>query len=291
MVYAQNRHAPIAIVGIGCRFPGGINKLDDLWQLLIQKKDVIRKISHERWQWPLHLNLETDYKGLNYGGFFERIDEFDASFFKISPKEAKLMDPQQRMLLEMSWHCLEDAGLNPERLSGSNTGVYIGVSSTDYHNLLLKDQKETRGYLSTGSGHFALSNRISYFFNFKGPSIAIDTASSSSLVALCEAVDAIRNHRCEQALVGGINLICSFEQSLSYYDAGMLSPDAKCKSFDHLANGYVRGEGGGLIFLKPLAKAEADGDFIYGVIRGSAAHHGGKTSSLTVPSAPSQAAL
>ena len=287
----KQSHDPIAIVGISCQLPGGINTVDQFWNLLIQEKNMIRPLHSLRWKWPANVDATAGYRGIDQGVFFENIDCFDANFFNISPKEAKLMDPQQRMLLEASWQCIEDAGLNPLQLAGSKTGVYIGISNTDYHTLLLQAHQETGGYLSTGSGHYAAANRLSYFFNLIGPSVAIDTASSSSLVALCQAVDAIRNRQCEQALVGGINLICTPDNSISYYHAGMLSPDAKCKSFDAGADGYVRGEGGAVVFLKPLDKAITDGHHIYGVIRGSAVNHNGRTSSITVPSASSQAAL
>lgn len=287
----KQSHDPVAIVGISCQLPGDINTVNQFWNLLTQEKNIIRPLHSQRWKWPENVDVTDGYRGIDQGVFFDNIDCFDASFFKISPKEAKLMDPQQRMLLEVSWQCIEDAGLNPQQLAGSKTGVYIGISNTDYHTLLLQAHQETGGYLSTGSGHYAAANRLSYFFNFIGPSVAIDTASSSSLVALCQAVDAIRNQQCEQALVGGINLICTPDNSISYYQAGMLSPDAKCNSFDASANGYVRGEGGAVVFLKRLSKAISDGHYIYGVIRGSGVNHNGHTSSITVPSAFAQAAL
>lgn len=281
----------VAIIGISCRFPGGIETPENFWDLLISQKDTIHTLPPQRWRWPENIDVTCQHRGIDRGGFFESVDQFDATYFKISPREAKLMDPQQRMLLEMSRHCFDDAGYEHAAIYGSDTAVFIGISNTDYHELLMKSLEQTGGYLSTGSGLFAAANRLSYFYNFTGPSLSIDTASSSSLVALCQAVDAIQSGTCSQALAGGINLICTSTNSISYYKAGMLSPDGQCKSFDASANGYVRGEGGGLLLLKALDAAERDGDQIYSVIRASDYRHGGHTSSITVPSAEAQASL
>ncbi|GJM16961.1 MAG: hypothetical protein DHS20C13_22880 [Thermodesulfobacteriota bacterium] len=292
MVAKKKESQSVAIVGVSCRLPGGCDTPDKFWRLLIEKENPVSKLPRDRWEWPRNIDLNRRHRGIDKAAFLEDISLFDADFFNIAPREAKLIDPQQRILLEMGWTCLEDAGYAPPDLFGKNIGVFIGVSDTGYHSLLSRSTHEVVGpYLSTGVGSFSISNRLSYFFNFSGPSLSIDTASSSSLVAFCQAVDAVSTEQCEAALVGGVNLICTPDTSISYYLAGMLSEDALCKSFGAGANGYVRGEGGCLFLLKKLSQAEIDGDHIYGVIRGGAFQHAGNTSSFTVPSVDSQAQL
>ena len=291
MNHDKNHNKDVAIIGMACRFPGAADHPDAFWDLLIQEREAITTVPKARWVWPAEINPATTFPGIERGGFLPTIDEFDAAFFKISPREAKLMDPQQRYLLEMSWECFEDAGVTFSALDGSPTAVYIGMSNTDYNEVLRQNLAATGPYLNTGSGLFAAANRLSHFYNLTGPSIAIDTSASSSLVAICQAVLAIQNGQCTQALAGGIHLMCTPTTSISLYQAGMLSPDGVCRSFDKDANGYVRGEGGGLVLLKSLKHALADGDHIYGVIRGAATNHSGHTSSITVPSPEAQALL
>ncbi|MCP5005914.1 MAG: polyketide synthase, partial [Planctomycetes bacterium] len=216
---------------------------------------------------------------------------FDAAFFRISPKEAEMMDPQQRILLELSWSCLEDAGILPESLKNSDTGVFIGASGSDYAHLLYDAGVEVEAHLGTGSSLAVLANRISYFFDFSGPSLQIDTACSSSLVAVHTAVQSLRRGECSMALVGGVNLICHPALSMAYYKAGMLAPDGRCKAFDARANGYVRSEGAVMLVLKPVQKAIEERDFFYGVIKGSAINHGGLSGGLTVPNPQKQSEL
>jgi acyl transferase domain-containing protein/acyl carrier protein len=290
-MFKKSKKNNVAIIGISCKFPGEANDPQTFWELLINQKEIIQNLPSQRWQWPENIDVSELHRGIDKGGFLNRLDLFDAAFFKISPREARLMDPQQRMLLEMSWHCFQDAGYHYNDVTNTNTGVFVGISSTDYHELLVQSPDQTGGYLSTGSGLFAAANRLSYFYHLTGPSLSIDTASSSSLVALCQAVEAINNNICTQALVGGINLICTPTNSISYYQAGMLSPEGKCQSFDAGANGYVRGEGGAVLLLKSFDQALRDGDQIYGVIRAAGHRHGGHTHSITVPSAAMQAVL
>jgi acyl transferase domain-containing protein/enoyl-CoA hydratase/carnithine racemase/acyl carrier protein/ribosomal protein S18 acetylase RimI-like enzyme len=281
----------IAIVGVSCRLPGGITDKERLWELLSDGKDVIAKLPPQRWSWPAEIDPEGKHKGIAQGGFLEEIADFDAPFFRISPKEAVLMDPQQRILLELSWACLEDAGYPAQALSGSKTGVFIGASGSDYNTLLNKHLEEIEAHFGLGTSMAVLSNRISYFFDFLGPSLQIDTACSSSLTAVHEAVKSLHAGECRQALVGGINILCHPSTSIAYYKAGMLSKDGRCKTFDKEADGYGRGEGGVMILLKPLAQALHDGDSVYAVIKGSAINHGGQASGLTVPNPAQQASL
>ncbi|MEJ2621460.1 MAG: type I polyketide synthase, partial [Candidatus Thiodiazotropha sp.] len=244
-----------------------------------------------RLSWPADLDLEGEKAYLLKGGFLTRIDEFDAPFFRVSPKEAELMDPQQRMLLELSWEVMEDAGYKPTDLEGSETGVYIGACHFEYRKLL-EEQSITRdAYFSTGTSGSILANRLSYFYDFRGPSLMLDTACSSSLVAVHEAVRGIRQGVCDQALVGGVNLISSSVNVLSYDEAGLLSKDGVCYTFDERANGYVRGEGAGMLFLKRAKAAIRDKDSIHAIIKGSAVNHGGQASSLTAPNPQLQAQL
>ncbi len=216
---------------------------------------------------------------------------FDAAFFRISPREADVMDPQQRLLLEEIWHTLEDAGYPPSAISGSQTGVFMGVCNDDYNDLLLAHNARQDAYVSTGSYFSILANRISYLLNLHGPSVAIDTACSSSLIAMHHAIQAFQSGDCSLAFVGGVNLCLTPKRYCSFSHAGMLSPDGRCKTFDARANGYVRGEGVGVVLLKPLAQAVADGDHIYGVIKSTAVNHGGFANSLTAPNPNAQAEL
>ncbi len=281
----------IAIVGVACRLPGGIVNKHQFWELLINGNDAIGKMPPKRWNWPPDIDPSNLHKGIDTGGFLDDIAHFDASFFRISPKEAEIMDPQQRILLEMSWGCLEDAGYNAKVLSGSKTGVFIGASGSDYNRLLDKNIQEVEAHFGIGVSMAALANRISYFYDFNGPSIQIDTACSSSLVAVHEAIKSLNQGECEQALVGGIHIICYPSNTIAYYKAGMLSKEGKCKTFDKEANGYVRGEGAVMILLKPVEQAIRDQDSIYAVIKGTVINHGGQAGGLTVPNPEKQADL
>jgi len=278
---------PIAIVGLACRFPGGDAK--GFWNMLRECQNGVREIPEGRSQ---SLSAISSASGAGkFGGYLDRIDTFDARFFRLSPAEAELLDPQQRLLLELTWEVFEDSGHRPSSFRNSATGVWIGACHFEYRDLLEQSSIPVSAHWATGTFGSILSNRLSYFFDLKGPSVTIDTACSSSLVALDSALRALRQGTCKQAIAGGINLICSDTNTLSFANAGMLSPTGLCQTFDAHADGYVRGEGAGLLLLKPLNQALADGDQIYGVIAGSSVNHGGQASSLTVPNPQAQSEL
>ena len=284
----------IAIIGMSCRFPGSPDAVS-FWENLEANKDLITEIPRERWDWKKYYGDSLEEQGKTkskWGGFIEDIAAFDPLFFGISPREAELMDPQQRITLEGVWHALEDAGVAPKKIRGSDTGIFIGVSTSDYSLLLNKytDQYSQAQY-STGSLHSVLTNRISYLLDLHGPSEPVDTACSSSLIAIHRAVKNLRSGDCQMAIAGGVNALLSPELTLSFSQAGMLSKDGRCKTFDQSANGYVRGEGVGIVILKPLSRAEADGDRIYGVIRSTSENHGGKANTLTSPNPNAQKEL
>jgi acyl transferase domain-containing protein/acyl-CoA synthetase (AMP-forming)/AMP-acid ligase II/acyl carrier protein/predicted alpha/beta-fold hydrolase len=272
-----NPQSPIAIVGMGCRFPGA-NNPEAFWQLLCAGKDAITTVK-ERWE------------GEEWGGFLEQIDRFDPQFFGISPREAREMDPQQRLLLEVSWEALENAGIAADTLAGSATGVFIGMSSSDYSQIRLRHQLEPDAYAGTGNAHSIAANRLSYFFDFLGPSLTVDTACSSSLVAVHLAVQSLQNGECDRAIAGGVNLILAPELTQTFARAGMMAADGRCKTFDASADGYVRGEGCGAIVLKRLSDAIADGDKILALIRGSAINQDGRSNGLTAPNGLAQRAV
>lgn len=280
----------IAIIGMACRVPGA-DTPSQFWDNLVAGKCSISEVPADRFDWHAYFAESAD--GANksiskWGGFLDDVARFDAAFFGISPREAECIDPQQRIMLELAWQCIEASGYIPGQLYGSNIGVYIGACNFDYKTLQEQAGRVVEGHFSTGNANSIIPNRLSYFFNFTGPSLAIDTACSSSLVAIHQAVQALRNGECDSALVGGISILATPDRFISFSKVGMLSPSGRCHSFDNAANGYVRGEGAGLIFLKPLAKARHDGDNILGVIKGSAVNHGGRVRSLTAPSAIAQ---
>lgn len=273
----------VAIIGMSGRFPMA-RDIEEFWANLQAGRDCISEI-------PLDRNWETLGDEPRWGGFIDGIGNFDARFFGISPREAEQMDPQQRLLMEYAWKAIEDAGYAPASLSGSNTALFVGTASSGYGNLIMQSGAAIEGYSSTAVVGSIGPNRMSYFLNLHGPSEPIETACSSSLVAIHRALSAMAAGDCDQAIVGGINLILSPETHTSFAKAGMLCPDGRCKTFSRHANGYVRGEGVGMLFLKKLRAAERDGDHIYGVIRGSAENHGGRANSLTAPNPKAQAEL
>ncbi|MDO0943604.1 beta-ketoacyl synthase N-terminal-like domain-containing protein, partial [Brevibacillus laterosporus] len=281
----------IAIIGAACRLPGGVSNLDELWKLLINNRCAVRQLPEQRWAWPDTIHPAAEHKGIDQGGFLDDIAEFDPLFFRISPSEAEILDPQQRLLMELSWECIEGANYSASAISGSNTGVFIGASGSDYSKLIDRCSDEVQAKYGIATSMAILSNRISYFYNLHGPSVQIDTACSSSLVAVHQAVTSLQTGECEQALVGGVHLMCHPANSIAYYKAGMLSTDGKCKTFDKSANGYVRGEGGVVLLLKPVKQAKRDGDSVLGVIKGTAINHGGQANGITVPNPAKQAAL
>lgn len=283
----------IAIVGMACRFPGAEN-IDAYWNVIDSGIDCIREVPPSRWDADALYDptgAEPGKMSVRRGGFVDNVDQFDAHFFGIAPREATRMDPQQRLLLEVTWEALESAGVAPRDVAGSNTGVFIGIGGTDYSKIpsQFPDYYEyIDAHVGTGNALSVAAGRISYIFDFQGPSYIVDTACSSALVALHAAVSSIRNGECDAAIAGGVNLILSPEVTIAFSKARMLSPDGVCRPFDAAANGYVRGEGCGLVYLKRLDAAVADGDEILGVIRGTAINQDGKTSGITAPSSAAQ---
>lgn len=273
---------PVAIVGIGCRLPGASGP-EDYWALLDGGVEAVRERSQER---SSKVGGGTA-SGPIRGGFLEGVDQFDASYFKITPKEAKAMDPQQRLLLEVACEALADAGIPADQLGDRKAGVFVGISSCDYAWLQLAGG-ELDAYFGTGSALSIAANRISYALGLRGPSLAIDTACSSSLVAVHQACTSLRNGECEVALAGGVNLILIDEITQSLQSAGALSGDGRCKTFSDAADGYVRGEGVGVVVLKRLDRARADGDDVYALIRGSAVNNDGRSNGLMAPSGRAQ---
>ena len=289
----EAKNEPIAIIGIGCRFPGA-NDPTAFWQLLRDGVDAIREVPADRFDQHAFYDPDPATPGkmnTRWGGFLEQVDQFDPNFFGISPREALRMDPQQRLLLEVTWEALQDAGQAPERLVGTRTGVFIGIATNDYGRLQWNDLERIDAYSGTGNASSIAANRISYLFDFRGPSLAIDTACSSSLVAVHLACCSLRNGESTLALAGGVNLILSPAIAINFTKAGAMAPDGRCKTFDARANGYVRSEGAGIVVLKPLSKALADGDPIYAVIRGSAVNQDGRSNGLMAPNPLAQEAV
>lgn len=288
----NNFHEPIAIVGIGCRSPGGVKNHKDLWNLLISNSDAISEIPPDRWDKDMLYDPEEGKKGkinTKYGGFLDDVYHFDPAFFNLSPREVRSLDPQQRLLLEVSWEALEDANIVPLSLQNSKTGVFIGISSNDYRLIVLDSggYEAIDSYYSSGNSGSVASGRLSFFYGLKGPSISIDTACSSSLVSIHLACQSLRKGECDLVIAGGVNLILSPEESINFSMAKMLSIDGRCKAFDNGANGYVRSEGCGVLILKRLRDV-MESDNVYAVIKGTAINHDGPSSGLTVPNGKAQ---
>jgi acyl transferase domain-containing protein len=292
----QRRQEPIAVIGLGCRFPGGANSPEAFWQMLRDGVDAVREVPAERWDIDAYYDPDPDAPGMmstRWAGFIDGIDQFDPHLFNISPREANTMDPQQRLLLEVAWEALEHAGQAPDKLSGSATGVFMGITGSDYAQMQMADGgvNEIDTYYGSGVGHSMASGRISYVLGLQGPSISIDTACSSSLVAIHLACQSLRSGECRQALVGGANAILAPETTVALSKFHMMAPDGRCKTFDARADGFVRGEGCGVVVLKRLSDALADGDNILAVVRGTAVNQDGPSSGLTAPNGPSQEAV
>jgi acyl transferase domain-containing protein/NADPH:quinone reductase-like Zn-dependent oxidoreductase len=290
------RKSPVAVIGIGCRYPGGAKGPEGYWRLLRDGIDAVAEVPAGRWDINAWCDPDRSAPGKSisrWGGFLEDIDQFDPHFFAIAPREALLLDPQQRLLLEVAWEALESAGQAPDRLAGTPTGVFIGISHSEYHQLLSRRLRpaELDAYITTGNGNHTAAGRLSFFLGLHGPCLAIDTACSSSLVAVHQAVQALRNGECSLALAGGVNVVLSPDTSVSLSKWGMLSADGRCKAFDAAADGFVRGEGCGLVVLKRLSDALTARDNILAVIRGTAINHDGKSSGLTVPNGLAQQAV
>ena len=286
----------VAIVGMGCRFPGGVRSPEEYWDFLVQARDGMVEMPADRWNTERYYDADPEAPGRMYtrhGGFLtESLWDFDPEYFGISPREAQIMDPQQRLLLEVTAEALDDAGL-AGRVAGRSVGVYVGGFMGD--NQVTRHTAASRmlinAHTSTAGTFTMLSNRLSYVFDLRGPSMTIDTACSSSLVAFHQAREAVVRGECEVALVGGVNAMISPETFVSMCKGRFLAPDGRCKTFDASADGYARGEGAGVLVLKPLADARRDGDRVYAVIRGTGVNQDGHTSGITVPNPEAQATL
>jgi len=271
---------PLAVVGIGCRFPGGADSADAYWQLLMDGRDASGPAPVHRWsdyaeRGPAYAAAVR--RTLASGSFLDNVEDFDAEFFGLSPREAELMDPQQRLILETAWEALEHAGIAPTALAGTDAGVYVGVCTADYAHRLLEDLPDLEAFTGIGAAGCAVANRVSYALDLRGPSIAVDTACSASLVAVHLAAQALRAGETDVALAGGVNLILSPGETLTLDAAGTLAPDGRSKSFDAAADGYGRGEGAAVVVLKRLSDALRDGDDVLATIVGSAVNQDGHT--------------
>ncbi|MBW9154571.1 non-ribosomal peptide synthetase/type I polyketide synthase [Clostridium estertheticum] len=286
----------IAIVGMGCRLPGSSNSPSEFWNLLANGIDGTSDVKDERWNKNIYYDKNKQIPGRLYtihGGFIDEIDKFDPGFFGISPREAKYMDPQQRILIEVVHEALEDAGILPESLRGKKVGVYVGGFTVDYKVIAFRTENSETidAYSSTGAMMTMLSNKISYIYDLKGPSMTLDTACSGSLVATHLACEAIKNGDCEMAIVAGVNIMINPNYTIAECKANFLSPDGRCKTFDESANGYARGEGAGVALLKPLEKAIADKNEIYSVIKSTGSNQDGHTDGIAVPNGEQQEIL
>ena len=286
----------VAIVGIGCRFPGGVRTPNEFWKLLRDGVDAITEMPADRFDLDALYDPDPRKAGkLNtrWGGFLDQVEEFDADFFGISPRKARRIDPQQRLLLEVVWEALEDAGQPPDRLAGSDAGIFVGISTHDYASIQLQPRNVDLidAHAPAGSALCIAANRISYFLDLHGPSIAVDTACSSSLTALHLASQSLSRGECGVAITAGVNVMLLPQVTIGFSRAAMLSPDGRCKPFDANANGYVRSEGAGAVVLKPLQSALEDRDPIYAVIRATAINQDGRTPGISVPNVNAQKSL
>ncbi|MES2946089.1 MAG: beta-ketoacyl synthase N-terminal-like domain-containing protein, partial [Pseudomonadota bacterium] len=292
----QKAHQPIAVIGMGCRMPGQVDSADSFWAMLEAGTDAVIPVPPGRWDADTWYDPDPDAPGkmnTRRGGFLHDVDKFDAEFFGISPREAISMDPQQRLVLEVAWRALEHANVRPQSLAGSKTGVFLGICTSDYARM--GDGSGSMGaldtYSGTGGANGVAAGRLSYTLGLQGPSMVIDTACSSSLVATHLAVQSLRSGECRLALAGGVNLVLLPDGTVTLSRLHMMAPDGRCKAFDAAADGFVRGEGCGIVVLKRLADAQADGDTVLAVIRGSAVNQDGRSAGLTAPNGLAQQAV
>jgi polyketide synthase 12/myxalamid-type polyketide synthase MxaF len=289
---SQPTSEPIAVIGVGCKFPGGADSPDAFWRVLRDGVDAVTDVPRDRWDIDAFHDADPTTPGkmsTRRGAFIDGVDRFDAEFFGVSPREAAQMDPQQRILLEIAWEALEDAGVKPDALRGTSTGVFVGAMWSDYARLT--DERRVEQHTATGLDTSIIPARISYALGLEGPSLAVNTACSSSLVAVHLACQSLRSGESSLALAGGVSLVLSPWSTVAMTKFGAMSPDGQCRAFDAGANGYVRGEGAGLVVLKPLSRAVANGDRIYGVILGSAINNDGFSNGLTAPNPKAQEAV
>ena len=285
---------PIAVVGMGCRLPGGVRDEATLWRVLAEGTDTICDVPAERWDAQALYDPDPDHPGTictRAGGFLDDVAGFDAAFFGIAPREAASMDPQQRLTLEVAWASLEDAGIAPDSLSGTATGVFIGVGNSDYARMLYVARDHIDAYAGSGGSLSVVAGRLAYALGLQGPALAVDTACSASLVAVHLACQSLRRRECDLALTGGVNLILSPDAHIAFTKARMMAPDGRCKTFDAAADGYGRGEGCAVVVLRRLSDAREHGERVLALIRGSAVNQDGRSGGLTAPNGPAQAAV
>jgi acyl transferase domain-containing protein/acyl carrier protein/ribosomal protein S18 acetylase RimI-like enzyme len=289
---ARQAAADIAIVGMALRFPGGIDTPEALWQLLADQGCVITERPGERWsEYRAELDaLDPQYRHIHRGGFLEKIDQFDAAFFHITPLEAQALDPQQRLLLELAWEAMEHAGIDPHALAGNPVGIFLGANSHDYETLTIRQRAlgDVDAHFAVGNALATAAGRLAYFFDFHGPTVTVDTACSSASSAIFAACQSLADGGAELAVAGSVNMMITPTLSVAYAKAGMLSPDGLCKTFDSTANGYVRSEGGAVLLLKRLDDALRDGDHIHALIKSAALMQDGRTNGLTAPNGQAQ---
>ncbi|QDV67061.1 Phthiocerol synthesis polyketide synthase type I PpsC [Rosistilla carotiformis] len=291
---APHQGEPLAIVGIGCRLPGGAVDAESFWNLLAERRSGIVEVPETRWDRDHYYHPKNDVANrmvTRWGGFVDGIEDFDPFFWGVSPREASRMDPQQRWLLETAWEAIEDSGIAPGKLKGTQTSVFVGVASHDFASIQMSEDVSADVHTNSGCTLSIASNRVSYLLDLKGPSVSVDTACSSALVAVSLACESIWSGKATGALAGGVNSILTPHATMGFSRASMLSPDGQCFAFDARANGYVRGEGAGMVYIKPLRQAIADGDSVYAVIRGAVVNQDGHTSSMTVPGVDGQSAM
>ena len=283
---------PIAVVGIDCRFPGAPGR-DAFWRLLMDGVVTDSEVPSERWDIDTyyHPNGVAGSMNTRRAHFIDDVDAFDNDFFGIAPIEAAALDPQQRLLLQASWHALEDAGIDPRSLAGTPTGVFVGMMSSEWSSLHMHDFAGLTSFRGSGSGYFMTANRISYHLNLTGPSMAIDSACSSSLMAVHQGCAALRSGETDTVIAAGANLLLTPALSIFYTQAGLSAPDGRCKPFGQCADGIGRGEGVAAVVLRRLGDAVAAGQPIYAVVKSSVANHDGRSNGITAPNRRSQVEL
>ncbi|HEY2450311.1 MAG TPA: beta-ketoacyl synthase N-terminal-like domain-containing protein, partial [Mycobacterium sp.] len=292
--HRSSMEEPIAIIGLGCRFPGGVHGPEDYWQFLSEGRSAVGELPPERWA-PFEDGSPEVAAALarttRSGSFLDDVDEFDADFFEVSSREAVKMDPQQRLLLEVAWEALEHAGIPPGSLRRSQTGVFAGACYTDYGYLAALDLPSVDAWSNAGGALSIIANRLSYFLDLRGPSLTVDTACSSSIVALHLACQSLRIGDSDVALAAGVNLLLAPGVFRAFDQTGALSPTGACHAFDAAADGFVRGEGCGVVVLKRLSDALRDGDRVLAVVRGSAVNQDGRSNGLLAPNPAAQMAV